>query len=89
MQNDELKYKLNFNNGNENNPQLKTKLSCIKSTDSAPAVKFLGLYLDSNLDFKYHIKCVHDKITRSLYTLKCMKLNCMSWTSRQKVFHFQ
>ena len=64
---------LNFNNQNENDPNLMTKLNCIRSTDPIPAVKFLGLYLDANLDFKYHIKCLQKKISRSLYTLKCMK----------------
>ena len=45
-------------------------------------MKFLGVLLDENLSWKYHINCVHDKVSRNLGVLyksraylneKCLK----------------
>lgn len=70
---DEVSVQLNFNNEDENKPELITKLNCINSKSETPAIKFLGVYLDPELNFKYHIKTIQAKISKSLYTIKSLK----------------
>ena len=52
-----------FNNNDvdssEPNPELIKPLECVNHRSETPAIKFLGLYLDQFLNFKFHIKmCV-------------------------------
>ena len=47
------------------------------------AVKFLGVFIDENLSWKYHLNHISNQISRSLYTLKQAKnslpLSCFLW----------
>ena len=44
------------------------------TTDSVlPAVKFLGIYIDPLLNFKYHLNSINSKISKSLYFLRAVK----------------
>ena len=63
----------NNNNNNEVNPNLIKKLSIISDEDDIPAVKFLGVFIDSNLNFKYQISNIRKKLSKALYTLKISK----------------
>jgi hypothetical protein len=51
---------LDFNNDNDviKCPALIRPLSRVCATDSVPAVKFLGVFIDPFLNFKYHINCI-------------------------------
>ena len=48
----------NFNNDTFDNPDLIKLLPLISSNDDIPAAKFLGVYFDANLSFKYQVSCV-------------------------------
>jgi hypothetical protein len=50
-------------------PGFCTPLERISSLSTIPAVKFLGVYFDCDLNFKYHIRTICSKISRSLYML--------------------
>jgi hypothetical protein len=45
----------------------------VLATDPEPAVKFLGVYFDPQLNFKYHIKRLRNKLSKSLYALRSTK----------------
>lgn len=64
---------VNHNNDDQNNEDLITKLSCVNINNDTPAIKFLGVYLDPKLNFKYHIDMTHSKISRSLYAINTAK----------------
>ena len=64
---------LNNNNVNENNPSLITPLSRGTSSDKIPAIKYLGVYFDPNLNFKYHISQISKKLSNALFSLRRVK----------------
>ena len=64
---------LDSNNASENNPELISKLSFINSQSQTPAIKFLGVFIDSNLNFKYHIEYVRKKVSNSIYMINRVK----------------
>ena len=79
-----FKLSLNLNNPNSiPDPRLITDIPQITSNDDIPAVKFLGLYIDPNLNFKYHISTIRKKISSALYFLRKSKnlLNTKSLTA--------
>ncbi len=45
----------------------------MSSRDKVPAIKYLGVYFDENLDFKYHINTISNKLSRALYSLRSVK----------------
>ena len=69
----DFKLYTNFNNSNENNPLLITPISRVKSEDDLPAIKFLGVYFDPQLNFNYHIKLISSKLAKTLYILRSSK----------------
>ena len=81
----EIKIQLNFNNMNENKPELITNLGYINSNTESKAIKFLGVYIDPKLDFKFHIKYVQKKIMNSLYMLRKLK-NTLSKESLRTLY---
>jgi hypothetical protein len=76
----------NFNNQNENDPLLYFKLQRISMNDTVPAIKFLGVYIDPELNFKYHTKYVHSKLSKAIYALRSVKYFIGS--SRKKSLYF-
>jgi hypothetical protein len=62
---------LNFNNDNDiQSPNLITKLERVTSESAVPAIKFLGIFIDPMLNFKYHISKIVSKISKSLFYLR-------------------
>jgi hypothetical protein len=55
------------NNENENFDRLKTRIERISVNSTVPAVKFLGVYLDPKLNFKFHVTQIVKKLSKSLY----------------------
>ena len=45
----------------------------VDSNSEVPAMRFLGVYFDPSLNFKYHVKKLLSKLSRSLYTLRSVK----------------
>ena len=64
---------LDYNNDNQNYHNLITRLTYVNSNSETPAIKFLGVFLDPKLNFKYNIDMIHNKISRSLYAINAVK----------------
>jgi hypothetical protein len=64
---------LNFNNVNENDSEKILNISPVLDTDEIPAVRFLGVFFDANLNFKYHVNLLANKLSKSLYMLRTVK----------------
>ena len=54
-------------------PSLKKSLSYINHLSDVPAIKFLGVYFDPALNFKYHISQIHNKLSKGLFILRRAK----------------
>jgi len=70
---EEIKIKLDFNNENENDTDKIRYLGYINQNSDIPAVKFLGVYIDSQLNFKYHIEYLRKKVSRNMYIINRVK----------------
>jgi len=57
----------------DENPSLIHKMERVDTNSDIPAMRFLGVYFDQNLNFKYHVEKLLSKLSRSLYTLRCVK----------------
>jgi hypothetical protein len=70
---DNINIVVNHNNDNQDDHNLITRLTYVNSNSETPAIKFLGVFLDPKLNFKYHIDMIHNKISRSLYAINAVK----------------
>ena len=61
---------LNNNNPNESNPLRISTLTRVLSSDKTPAIKYLGVYFDPNLNFKFHINHISKKLSNALFALR-------------------
>ena len=64
--------------GNNNNPCQNLdsnirKISRVTCNDETPAMKFLGVFFDPELNFKCHIGSLRKKLSRALYALRSVK----------------
>ena len=64
----------------ENDPEahfydenLKKPISFVNHRSETPAIKFLGIYFDPKLDFKFHIAHLNQKLSRGLFVLRRSK----------------
>ena len=73
VKNKEINLFIDMNNANENNPNLKKRIKRISSNSDFPAIKFLGVLFDPDLNFKMQIRHISTKISKSLYILRCVK----------------
>jgi len=64
---------LDYNNPGQNNPDLIHTLSMVNGSAEDPAIKFLGVYIDPNLNFKYHVQKIRQKLSSALYFLRTAK----------------
>ena len=65
---------LNFNNDADvPNTNLISNLVRITSESETPAIKFLGIYIDPLLSFKFHINSIVSKVSKSLYFFRGVK----------------
>ena len=55
------------------NPDLIHPVERIKNSSTCPAYKVLGIFIDENLTFDYHVKSTLNKISKSLFTLNKVK----------------
>ena len=60
----------NNNDGSPFNCKLCTPITHIHPGSEVPAVKFLGVYFDPQLNFKFHISTIKSKISRTLFSIK-------------------
>jgi hypothetical protein len=64
---------INNNNPNQNDTKNIYVLQRVTQTDKIPAIKYLGVYFDPNLNFKYHISQISKKLSHALYSLRSVK----------------
>jgi hypothetical protein len=64
---------INNNNTGENDPNRIFKLHRISDIDSVPAIKYLGVYFDENLNFKYHVNYISKKLSSALFSLRSVR----------------
>ena len=69
-----IKIFLNSNNENENDPSKCIPILCVLPSDDVPAVRFLGVFFDPNLNFQFHIKTISAKLSKALYILRTAKI---------------
>jgi exonuclease III len=55
------------------NPQLVKKLDYVNHESDIPAIKFLGVYFDPTLTFKFHIEQLNTKLSKALFVIKRCK----------------
>jgi hypothetical protein len=64
---------INNNNPDQNNPNFIHEIQRVNLSDPVPAIKYLGVYFDPGLSFKYHVQQLSSKISKALYHLRCVK----------------
>ena len=75
----DLKIYLNNNNFDQNNPDLLIPIEQINSLSPVPAIKFLGIFIDPELNFKFHIAHLTSKISKALYFIRNSKNILSEW----------
>ena len=68
------------------NPDLIHPVERIKNSSTCPAYKVLGIFIDENLTFDYHVKSTLNKISKSLFTLNKVK-NSLSSTALKSLYY--
>jgi hypothetical protein len=64
---------INNNNLNQNVQSQIHEIKRVLPTDSTPAIKYLGVYFDPNLNFKFHLKQLSSKLSRALFQIRRVK----------------
>jgi hypothetical protein len=64
---------LNNNNPGNNDPNLIFPILRVDSNSNVPAIKFLGFYMDENLNFKHHVQYISKKLSNALYFIRNAK----------------
>jgi Reverse transcriptase (RNA-dependent DNA polymerase) len=64
---------INNNNGEQNVQSLIYPLKRVNHNDTVPAIKYLGVFFDPSLNFKYHFSYLTKKISYALYSLRSVK----------------
>jgi hypothetical protein len=67
-------------------PSLIKPISQITVNSPTPAIKFLGVYLDPLLNFKFHVDIIVKKLSKSLYFLRNAK-NVLSKEALKSVYY--
>ena len=76
-----------FNNNDPDDPSLIYPIERIHNFSKPhPAYKILGVFLDENLTFDYHICKLTKTISKSLYSLKCAK-NLLSSNALKSLYY--
>jgi hypothetical protein len=76
---------INNNNVGENSLNL-IPIEQITSLSKTPAIKFLGIFLDPALSFKYHIQTITAKISKALYFIRSAK-NILSEKALKSLYY--
>jgi hypothetical protein len=63
----------NNNNDNEDLQERINPIQRINDSSEIPAIRFLGVFFDQNLNFKHHISLISKKLSRALFILRSVK----------------
>ena len=55
------------------NQDLVHRMERVDMSSKVPAIRFLGVYFDPSLNFKYHVETIISKVSISLYTIRSVK----------------
>jgi hypothetical protein len=55
------------------NPNLIHRMERVDVNSKIPAMRFLGVFFDPSLNFKYHVQQIMSKVSRALYILRTVK----------------
>ena len=77
---------INSNNENESDPHKCVPILRVLPSDNIPAVRFLGVYFDPNLNFQYHVKTISSKLSKALYILRSAK-NLLTKKSLKTIYY--
>ncbi len=55
------------------NPNLIHRMERVDVNSKIPALRFLGVFFDPSLNFKYHVQQIMSKVSRALYILRTVK----------------
>jgi hypothetical protein len=72
--------------GSPNIEQLMIEIPNVNLNSDTPAIKFLGVFFDPLLNFKFHIKYVTNKLSRALYFLRTAKNN-LTYAARKSLYY--
>ena len=66
---------------NENNVTVLERYHSLHANKDARSYKLLGVHLDENLSFNFHVKYIQNKLNKSLYCIRAAKknLNYREW----------
>jgi hypothetical protein len=64
---------INNNNVDQNDPLLIHEIKRVLPTDNVPAIKYLGVFFDPYLNFKYHVQQLSAKLSRALFHIRRVK----------------
>jgi hypothetical protein len=64
---------INNNNIGQNEKGLIHEIKRVLPSDDLPAIKYLGVYFDPNLNFKYHLQQLSVKLSRALFQIRRVK----------------
>jgi hypothetical protein len=78
---------VNYNNlDSAANPELLVPIENITQNSATPAVRYLGVHFDPQLNFKYHIKTIVNKISRMLYFYRQAK-HVLTWKAKKSLYY--
>ena len=81
-----LTLNINFNNLDEDDICKIFPVERITNESNTPAIRFLGVFFDPQLNFNYHIKCISAKLSKALYMLRSTK-NFLTLKARKAVYY--
>jgi hypothetical protein len=86
VKNSEIKIDINLNNIGSNDPALILPIDRISNNSETKAIRFLGVYFYSNLNFDSHIKIVSSKLSKALYILRASR-NLLTKNALKTVYY--
>jgi hypothetical protein len=77
----------NYNNlDTAANPDLVFPIENVTQNSKVPAIRYLGVYFDPQLNFKFHIQAIVNKISKMLYFYRQAK-HVLTWKARKSLYY--
>jgi hypothetical protein len=77
----------NYNNfENEAKPELLFPIENITQNSKIPAIRYLGVYFDPQLNFKFHIQTIVNKVSKMLYFYRQAK-HVLTWKAKKSLYY--
>jgi len=68
------------------NPALLFPIENISQLSKIPAIRYLGVYFDPQLNFKHHIQIIQNKISKMLYFYRQAK-HVLTWNAKKSLYY--